>query len=185
MKKSIKLPLFLGSVALICSAALAIVNEITEPVVEQNEIKAANEGYLALFGLDSFEGYKIATPEPTSELSAKGVKKVFELHESNDSLFGVAYDFNVRGYGGELIFQIAFKDSKYLGLNVVSSSETPSFGGEYLEALGTYLKGKDASLDRAKIETDTVAIKAGTTVTRTPVLDGIEVAAAHYVAGIK
>ncbi len=179
MKKSIKLPVFLGAVALISTAALAIVNGFTEPVIEQNIRAKANEGYLTMFGLDNFDNYELSNLEISDELSNAGVTNILQLKEG-DSIFGAAYDITSNGYGGELSFQVAFSGSKYAGFNIVSSKETPGFGSDILDEFTTYLKGKDISTTMAQIRADVEAVKAGSTITLDAVMGPLESVVSAY-----
>ncbi|MCH3977344.1 MAG: FMN-binding protein [Bacilli bacterium] len=184
MKKSIKLPLFLGLTCLGCTGVLAVVNELTSPIIKENEVKAQNAGYLQLFELNSFDGYKLANPEISADLQDEGIVSKLEItNASDDTLFGIAYDASVTGYSSDGIkFQVGFKDGKYAGFVVITSGETPGFGQDYLNVLTTYLKGLDANTTLEKLEADTIGLKSGTTHTREGVLPAVFAAAQDYLA---
>lgn len=179
MKKAIKLPLVLGVVCLVCTAGLAIVNEVTKDKIAGNIIAKQNAGYLTIYDLDSFDGYTLSNPAPSTALVDAGINKVLKIEQSG-SLFGLAYDANVKGYAGELVFQVGFKDGNYIGFQVVKSNETSGFGADYLSVLTTYLKNKPASTSLEDLTSETIALKAGTTRTREPVLKAIYAAAQDY-----
>ena len=182
MKKSIKLPLFLGSVALICTAALAVINEVTKDKISRNYQDKADRGFLTVLGLTNSEGFVLESYEVAEHLSKAGVNEIKTLKQvSDESLAGVAYDMTVKGgFAGDIQFQVGFKGEVYSGFNVVKSSETPGYGEDYLKVLTNYFVNLPITTTPAEIFAATIELKAGATVTRGPVLKGIEVLVNDY-----
>jgi Na+-translocating ferredoxin:NAD+ oxidoreductase RnfG subunit len=177
MPKLVLLPLFLGVVCLLSAGVLVGVNALTAPRIAENEFKKQNEGYLAVLGLDSVEGLTKEEVTPNETLSGVGVtnKVVFK---SGEAVTGIVYDALVKGYGGDLKFQVGFKDKNYSGFFVVSQSETPTYGGKLLEQVNDMIKGQPADGPVPVALTD----YAGATMTKTPLVKAFEACASDYLA---
>ena len=143
MDKTLKLPIFLGSVCLIASAALAGVNAITAPIILARQEAARMSGYLSVLGLTSGDGYtmsEVITAE--GELKTRGVDDyVYFIDNSDDSLFGAVYNATVSGWEPNIKFQVGISDGKFRGYNSISHSETASIGGVYIANLNSMIQG--------------------------------------------
>ncbi len=149
-----------------------------------------NQKLLSLFDLESLGDYAFNSIEVASELADAGVYKVVQLLDG-EQLKGQAYYATVEGYSStvehgtskeaDLNFKVGFVGENYSGF-IANHNETATFGGEYLTGLASYLPGVAASTDKATIEAATIEIKPKTTVTRTPVLNTLEIIAADYVS---
>ena len=189
MNKFLKLPLFLAVVGGICTAVLATTYAITNPIVVQRVQKEQFAAYFGAFDLLEADGETPKTgavaeeKDITADLIAKGINKKVEI-SYNGELLGASYDGKVNGYGGEIIFQVSFRDGKYNSFTCLSHSETDGFGGvEVLNNLNDYLKGKDAgSLTEATLNSGIVDTTSGTTsgTTRSNLIPAIVAAANDY-----
>ena len=189
MNKFLKLPLFLAVVGGICTAVLATTYAITNPIVVQRVQKEQFAAYFGAFDLLEAAGETPKTgavaeeKDITADLIAKGINKKVEI-SYNGELLGASYDGKVNGYGGEIIFQVSFRDGKYNSFTCLSHSETDGFGGvEVLNNLNDYLKGKDAgSLTEATLNSGIVDTTSGTTsgTTRSNLIPAIVAAANDY-----
>lgn len=145
MDKSIKLPLFLGTVCLVASAALAGVNALTAPIIEAREEAARMAGYLTVLGLDSGDGYTMSdviTAE--GDLADSGITDyVYFLDNADDSLFGAVYNGEVSGYDSGIKFQVGISDGKYAGYNNIANNETSGYGKVLLTNLNDIISGID------------------------------------------
>jgi len=143
MDKSIKLPIFLGSVCLIASAALAGVNAITAPIIQAREEAARMSGYLSVLGLESGEGYTMSDVLlADGDLATKGVVDyVYFLDDTDESLFGAVYNATVSGWEPNIKFQVGISDGKFTGYNSISHNETASIGGVFIASLSDMISG--------------------------------------------
>jgi Na+-translocating ferredoxin:NAD+ oxidoreductase RnfG subunit len=143
MDKSIKLPIFLGSVCLIASAALAGVNAITAPIISAREEAARMSGYLSVLGLESGEGYTMSDVLTSEgDLASKGITDyVYFLDNDDDSLFGAVYNATVSGWEPNIKFQVGISDGKFSGYNSISHNETASIGGVFISNLSDMIEG--------------------------------------------
>ncbi|MDI9503561.1 MAG: FMN-binding protein [Bacillota bacterium] len=169
------LPLFLGAVCLISSAALIGVNALTAPRIAAVELEKQNKGYMELLGLDSLMGVNKVEEVPTGACAEAGAKARVSFVKDGTNL-GVVYDVTVGGYGGEIKFQVGFKDRKYTGFLVVSHIETPTDGGVLLAGINDQIKGLAADDELPISLTD----YAGATITRNPVVKALKACAADY-----
>lgn len=151
MNKTLKLPLFLGAVCLIASAALAGVNALTAPIIAQYEEDARNRGYLEALGLDSSAGYTLSELIVSEgDLAAAGITGyVYFIDDSDDSLFGAVYNGEVNGYVSAIKFQVGISDGKFTGYNDISNIETPDIGGIFIDSLSEMIAGVSVSDETA------------------------------------
>lgn len=190
MKKTLKLPIFLAAVCLISTGVLAVVNEITAPIIATVELEKANKGYLDILDLASLDSHNIATVDTAETLSSKGIlKKTTVTEKSNGDVYGIVYDAKVTGYAGPITFQVGFKAGKYAGFNNVSNTETATYGGIIINDLNELIAGIDASADTATIY---AAVKGNYTgksaswsdITVNALLNAFKLAATDYSASL-
>ncbi len=191
MDKSIKLPLFLGAVCLIASAALAGINAWTAPIIAQNEADARNRGYLEVLGLESSTGYILSdliVAEGT--LASKGITSYITFtSEADDTLYAIVYNGEVSGWEVGIKFQVGISDGKFTGYNNLPNNETPSIGGAFLGMLDAMISNvacDSTSLNtaiNAYIQTNVVGATANFAgVTRNAVTSALIEAGSHYLA---
>ena len=181
VNKFVLLPLFLGSVCLISGGIIAGVNSFTEPVIEQRIIDQQNAGYYKVLEIESADAPTDLTP--SAALAAKGVTSKKEF-KSGSTKIGFVYDVTVSGYGGKIMFQVGFKDGKFSGFNVISHSETPSFGGVVIPKVDERIKNQDASSNVLDLLNGTDNLTAGKTVTGNALVAGLSACANDYLTEV-
>ncbi len=189
MDKTLKLPLFLGAVCLIASAALAGVNALTAPIISQYEEDARNRGYLQALGLESSAGYTMSEViAAEGDLLDGGITGyVYFIDDADDSLFGAVYNGEVIGWESGIKFQVGISDGKFTGYNNISNNETPSIGGSFIASLDEMIAGV-ASHDEtalndaisAYIASDLKAAPTFAGVTRGGLVSALLAAGVHY-----
>ncbi|MGI6713472.1 MAG: hypothetical protein ACOX3K_00140 [Bacilli bacterium] len=190
MKKTLKLPVFLGAVCLVCTAALATVNHLTKERITANENAKKNEGYLKVLQLTDV-GSKVLPEAPEALTSGNafeaGFVTFYQVKNSDDSIYGIAYDGVVTGYAGEIKFQVGFVGNNYSGFRVITSTETAGYGADYLAGLEKNLGVNwQVAITTSQAELETLTMdaeqggKAGSTVTRVPIVSALVAAASDY-----
>ncbi len=181
INKFLLLPLFLGAVCLLSAGIIAGVNAFTEPVINQRVIDQQNAGYYKVLGIESADAP--VDIDIDASLAEEGVtsKKQFS---SGDTLIGYVYDVTVRGYGGDIVFQIGFKNNLIAGFNVISHGETPSFGGVVLPLVDERIKDQAASSDVLALINGSDNLTAGKSVTGDAIVAGISACADDYLAEV-
>ena len=143
MNKLVKLPLFLGIVGASCGAVLAGLYAITNPIIEENTAKAAAQSYLEIYSK-----YSVAESDIVVEGSITLSDELFNAGCENRAIVakakGVAYTCSFNGYGGEVKFQIAFAEGKYLGFKALTNKESNQ-GAAAIAGMPGIINGKDAS----------------------------------------
>lgn len=124
MKKIIYLGVFLGIISSIVTIALAAVNQITAPVIEQNQNLNLQMSLVKIFPhATSFE--VIATEE---DLEAP-ILEVTKAFDSNGDLLGFIYKQEIMGYVDRVRYLIGIDiNGYYTNFIVLYSMETPGFG---------------------------------------------------------
>jgi len=151
MDKRIKLPLFLGSVCLIASAALAGVNALTYPIISQREEDARNRGYLETLNLESGAGLTMSDVQTaTGDLAAAGLTGyVYFVNDDDQTLYGAVYNGETSGWEAGIKFQVGIAAGLFTGYNNIANNETSTIGGLFLTSLGDMIEGVPASDETA------------------------------------
>lgn len=177
MNNMIKLPLFLGIVGASCGVVLAGVNALAAPIIEQNEIDAANAAYIKLFEKYSVDSDDITIKEvsiPEANCTTKAIIK-------NDKVDGVAYTCEAKGYAGPIKFQIGFANGEYHGYIDLANTESKVGIIPKLEA--GVINGIDANEALLSNSTYKTAY-AGTTVSAKAIAKAIEACRLDYIASL-
>lgn len=102
---------------------------------------------------------------PSSTLKTAGLLFKYEVLAGTEKV-GIVYEAKVRGFKDGMHFLVGFSGTNYAGFKLIASSETPVYGGDYLNNVNDWIKGQPAN---SEVLTDSVA-NAG--VTRT--VDGLK-----------
>lgn len=182
INKFVLLPLFLGAVCLVSAGVIAGVNYFTEPRIIQNDIDKQNAGYYKVLGISSADAPIEITI--TDAHKAAGVTSINRF-EVSGTLIGFVYDMNITGYSPNLKFQVGFKDGKFAGFNVISHSETPSYGGQVLSVINERIKDKEAGSDVMSLINSGGNITSGKSATSDALATALTYCATDYLAGGK
>ena len=104
-------------ICIITSAALAFTNSVTAPIIEEQEIAAANAAYQAVLPeADSFTAVAFDTENVVDAVKA-------------DNGAGYCIKANGKGYGGAVPVVVGFDaDGKIVGVQFMQNSESAGFG---------------------------------------------------------
>ena len=142
MNKLVKLPLFLGIVGASCGAVLAGLYAWTNPIIEENTAKAAAQSYLEIY-----KKYSVLEGDIVVENAITLSDELFNAGCENRAIVnkakGVAYTCSFNGYGGQVKFQIAFAEGKYLGFKALVNKESNQ-GAAAISGMPGIINGKDA-----------------------------------------
>ncbi len=158
MNKIVHLALFLAIVSAVAGGALAFANQLTSPIIAENNAKQEKESLLAMYPDASEDEFK----QVDTSFDSKTVQKVYSY--KNVYIFNMS----VSGYKDGTTFLVSIdKDTKKIDkFNAISNGDTKGLGSQVLdEPFKKSLEGKDASG-----ELDTIS---GATVSSTPVVNGI------------
>ncbi len=158
MNKIVHLALFLAIVSAVAGGALAFANQLTSPIIAENNAKQEKETLLAMYPDASEDDFK----EVDTDFDSKTVQKVYSY--KNVYIFNMS----VSGYKDGTTFLVSIdKDTKKIDkYNAISNGDTKGLGSQVLdEPFKKSLEGKDASG-----QLDTIS---GATVSSTPVVNGI------------
>lgn len=158
VKDSLKLGLILLIICAISTGLLAFVNQLTAPVIYENQLIAKKEAMLQVMPqADSFTDI--------SDILTKAVSK-------DGSLIGYTVKVSPSGYGGEISMMVGVNaDLTISGVKILSLSETPGLGAKAQdEAFLSQYKGKN---EKMALKKDITAI-TGATITSTAVTLGVK-----------
>ncbi len=113
----------LVAICLVITAALAATYGVTQPIIEENSIKAANETRARLVEADSFTEFD-------GELAVADPDKVFvtECYVADNGA-GMVVTVSTKSFGGALVEMIGIDaDGKITGVEVTSHADTPGLG---------------------------------------------------------
>jgi hypothetical protein len=120
----------------------------------------------------------------SSELEDVSVTKGIVLTE-DEVTKGVAYEATVRGFVGNITFQIGIYDGLITNFHLISDREHGSIGGLTLNALETQLRGLEPNFSTIQTKiASTTGRRTGRSGTYDPVMETIEAITLHYLAQI-
>lgn len=158
MKKIIHLTVFLALVSAIAGGALAYANQLTAPIIQENNERAEKQVLLEMYPkakVDDFEIMDVTVDNPT-------VNKIYS-YENN-----YIFNMSVSGYkdGTTFLGAIDKDNGQITAFKAISNGDTKGIGSKVTEsAFVESLIGKESNG-----ELDTIS---GATVTSTPVIEGI------------
>lgn len=134
-REIIKPALILCIICVFFSGALAFVNGVTKPIIDENERIAHQESLKNVFA-DAREFPEGVGPE---ELKTKGynvserIAKIYEALKDGQPV-GHVVEVSTRGYGGEIKMLVGIDNSMNItGVVLTSHSETPGLGAKGAE----------------------------------------------------
>ena len=151
MKKSIRSIIVLVSICAVVSILMALTNSVTAPIIAENDAKNANAALLQVLPYGgSFETVDMSAYTLPSTVTA--------VYRASNG--GCVVQLTTSGYSSGMVIMCGINpDGTVSGSKILSSSETPSIGGEAAERFAPTLNGKTAE------DIETVEIISGATKT--------------------
>ncbi len=117
----------LTAIALVATAALAVTNYFTQPIIEGNQLGEAGLARLELIP----EGDDFKEIELTDELTALGIADVYTAENGAGTVISVTE----KGYGGAFTVMVGFNtDGAVVAYKALSHDETPNLGSNVFES---------------------------------------------------
>lgn len=150
-------------IAAVSAGILAVVNNLTKTVIENNEIAAVNLARKNV--LSSADTFK-----PEESVKAEGLEFIPGYNTAGE-LTGYVVSVAQGGYAADINFVLGIdKDGKIAGLDIIGSQETPGLGAKVMDkAWQAIWIGRDSSYTFNK-STDAFA---GATISPTAVYTGM------------
>lgn len=163
---SIRPTLILALICLLATLLLAGLNQLTTPIITENEERTANETYAAL--LPEADGFTARACD------IDGVTAVMEANNGT----GYVITAEARGYGGQVPAAVAFSpDGTILGVTMMENSETPGLGQKVTEDA---FSGQFAGRDAAAFTIDEIDAITGATISSKAAVSAINLAIEAY-----
>lgn len=122
----VKLGLILAAYAVVACTVLAVVNNVTSPVIEANNIRKANEAMKAVFPFaDSFE---TATEKCGTTKSGKTTLESINFAKKDGKILGVVAQISGPTYDRSTIMVGMDLDGVVTGMRYLENTDTPGFG---------------------------------------------------------
>ena len=131
-KEIIKPALILFMICACIAAALAYVNGVTRPIIDESVKLEKLEGLSKVIP----DADKFSDPQSNQQLKDKGIEttdRIGNLFEGkkNDELIGYVVEVSSKGYGGPINMLIGINlDQEIVGVIIASSNETPGLGSK-------------------------------------------------------
>ncbi|MDO4393781.1 MAG: FMN-binding protein [Bacillota bacterium] len=171
-KENIKPALVLLCICLAATLALAATHAVTQPLIDQNAIKAANEARALV--LPAGDDYKAVS---TGEL----IEGVDECSIAGNGA-GMTVTSHAKGFGGDVKIMVGI-DAKgeITGVTVTEHAETPGLGTKDMteEYLSQYKGVKEAPAAHINDDANIDAI-TGATITANAIYGGVHLALEQY-----
>lgn len=129
MKETMKLVTVLFCITAVAAIILGVTNQYTSPIIEHNAMLKYQEALKEVYPeADEFKKVE----EDYSD--NPNIEEVQEAYKGGEVVGHVVKAVGNGGYGGDIVFVIGLdNDSKVVGFNVLSASETPGFGAKVTE----------------------------------------------------
>lgn len=136
MKEMLKYGFILGFICFLSSSVLAIVNNVTEPMIRQQKEKEESSSFSELM------------PESLDFKARYRDEKIiyYAAYDSNNKLNGFIVKTKTRGYASDIETAVSLSlKLEIIGIKILSQNETPGLGNRITEAafLGKF-QGKSA-----------------------------------------
>lgn len=195
MKSIVKFAVTLGLIAALTGFALAIVYQITKPVIEAQDLKALQQGLEEIFPGD-YEFVKLEKPIPTTDQSVQIVASYLVKDKSTQKTVGMVADVVVPGSQAPIEMLVGVKSNGDVsGVRIIKMNETAGLGANaenptyYVDKknkitfLGQFIN-KNVLKDKLIPKQDITAI-TGATITSRAVSTGVKVAGEAIVSYLK
>ena len=189
----VRLIVVLGLITLICALLLGVINQITAPLIEQNNINTRNAAMEEIIPGAKFEDTKVnlsaedvaaAGVTLPAGRTAAAINGVYKATKDGQDV-GYCVQVQPKGFGGVLTMIVGINaDGKVAGVKVTGHNETPGLGAKAqadADWIGQYAsQPADGQLAVTK-DGGTINAITGATITSRAVTDGVNTAA-QYVA---
>lgn len=182
MKNSIILAVKLFIITAVATGVLAVVNNMTAPIVEARETKEYEDSLSKVFeGADEFKSLEDIDKAQFDKIAGKN-ENIDDIVLAESGGEQVGYVFKVigkGGYGGPITFVVGVdKENTIIGYEVLVHSETKGFGSQVTEdpfassVIGNKMEGEIVSASEPSGDNDIQAI-SGTTISVKAILNGL------------
>ena len=138
----IKTGLILFAITAVAALALAVVNNVTYPIIDKNNIEKTN--------MSMENVMKTAVefiPTENDGQSDKTVSEIYTAKDDEGNVIGVCVCVSPNGYGGAIDMVVGVdKDSKVTGVDIINQSETAGLGANAVKP-----EFKDQYIGKSKI----------------------------------
>ena len=172
----LKLAAILFAIVFVCTFVLVLCNNITAPIIAQNNAKAEEEAKIAVLpNAEAFEEIK--------DFTHPGITAAFEGKDKSGNFAGYCFkvstkDNTSKAFGGEIQMIVGIdKELNISGVKIITMAETPGLGAKASEeAFTDQYKGKADEISVTKSgnagEGEINAI-SGATITSKAVTEGV------------
>ena len=182
----VMLVVVLGLITFVCALLLGVVNQITAPLIEQNDANTRNMAMSEIIADAEFT--EVEVPEEVSKPTDKNATAITGVYKATKDGADAGYcvQVNPTGFGGALTMIVGINaDGTVAGAKVTAHAETPGLGAKSQDAewIAQYAgQPADGSLAVTK-DGGTINAITGATITSRAVTTGVN-AAAEYVAAL-
>ena len=195
MKSVVKFAITLGLIAAITGFALAIVYQITKPIIEAQDLKALQQGLSEIFPGD-YEFVKLDKPISSADPSVQIAESYLVKDKSTQKNVGMVARVVVPGSQAPIEMLVGIKsDGTVSGVKILKLNETAGLGANadnpkyYVDKknkitfLGQFI-GKNVEKDKLIPKEDIIAM-SGATITSRAISTGVKVAGQAIVSYLK
>lgn len=195
MKSVVKFAITLGLIAAITGFALAVVYQITKPIIEAQDLKALQQGLSEIFP-GNYEFVKLDKPISSGDPSIQITESYLVKDKSTQKNVGMVARVVVPGSQAPIEMLVGIKsDGTVSGVKILKLNETAGLGANadnpkyYVDKknkitfLGQFI-GKNVEKDKLIPKEDIIAM-SGATITSRAISTGVKVAGQAIVSYLK
>jgi Na+-translocating ferredoxin:NAD+ oxidoreductase RnfG subunit len=132
MKSTIHYALFLAATAIISTILMFLVNDLTQPVIIDKQIKIIEENIGLIYSAeDGYQRNPNQVKNKYKEIDYSGIKEVYEVLDSNGDVYSHIYNVEVDGKNDVIGLLIAVSDGVIDRVVYYKHAETKNLGEVY------------------------------------------------------
>jgi len=132
MKKTLYYALFLAATAILSTVLMFLVNDLTQPVIIDKQVKLIEENIGLIYSAE--EGYK-RNPEQIKnkykEIDYDGIKEIYEVLDSEGAVYSHIYNVEVAGKNDVIKMLVAVSNGTIDRVVYYQHAETKNLGEVY------------------------------------------------------
>ena len=151
---------------------LALVNTVTEPLIDEHLEEKTKESLQALF------------PEMDNYESVEEIEGLYLIKNGTGGIIGYGYDAKGKGYGGDILLLVGVENdtTTIRGISIIDQKETAGLGALMVEPEFTdQFKGEDIGTLALKKDGGNIDAITGATISSSAVIDAIKDSAVETV----
>lgn len=184
MNKTVKYTIFMILIGFVISLLLALVNEFTKPIIENQKLEKVKESLLEVDNINKWQSYN-------TDINDETIEQIYvSVNENDNSYKFYAYLINTKGYSSGNIKSLIFIDNANKVINSVKiisiENQTKGIGSLVQDDPNYVLCFKDQNINKyindneSNHTSDSIDVISGATISSRAVIEAVINACNNY-----